>query len=144
MKHTIKFKFPTAGSYEATVKGAHISQNRWSRALQYTFEFELTHKMTHEFGISVPEKLPEPIHYERTIQLSKDNEPLFKFLEQLHWPDLVETGDAAEFSFETDHQNNIVLPVDLPRIFQIDFTQGSTRAAQFKSITPILPQEVES
>lgn len=138
MKHVLKFKFPTPGSYEATLKGAYISQNRWSKLLQYAFEFELTHKVL--LGLQVSEKLPEPVLYERVIQLSRDNEPLFKFLQMLQWPGLPEIGDATEFFFETDN-NNIMLPLGLGRLFQIEFTQGSGRAAQFKSIIPILRED---
>jgi hypothetical protein len=121
---------------------AHVSQNRWTRALQYHFEFELTHRITHDFGISAGEPLPEVIRYERIIQLTHDNENLFKFLQMLHWPSLVETGDASQFEIETDTANNIQLPLDMPRLYVIEFTQGSTKAAQFKALEPLLPQEV--
>jgi hypothetical protein len=143
MKHTIKFKFPTPGFYEARLMGAHLSQNRWTRGLQYHFEFELTHRVTRDLGISAGEPLSEVIRYERIIQLTHDNENLFKFLQMLHWPSLeLATGDASQFEAETDTANNIILPLDMPRLYVIEFTQGSTRAAQFKALEPLLPQEV--
>jgi hypothetical protein len=30
----------------------------------------------------------------------------------------------------------------MPRLYVIEFTQGSTKAAQFKALEPLLPQEV--
>jgi len=137
MKQTISFSFPTEGTYEAHLASAYFTLNTWTRKMQYVFDFSLTHKFDDQ---GIPEKLRKPVKYSRAMQISEDNEHLHKFLKQIKWPD-VSAGEDLELETIAGG-NEIKLPPELPRLFWVEFSKGTSRAAQFRSITPVISDGV--
>jgi hypothetical protein len=129
MKHTVKFSFPKAGTYRALLTGIQIGTSKWSQSLQYVFSFNLISQVVNGMW----EDLDEPISYERAIGSTRDNESLFNLLHEIGWP----IGDSRDFTFETDELRNFIIPMEVPRLFEITFVKGlGNKAAMFKSICP--------
>jgi len=135
MKTTVSFNYPTAGCYEGKLTGVFYGQNKWTRSLQYVFDFALTHKFSDN---GTPEPLRKSLKYSRIIQLTEDNEMLHKFLQAINWPD----SEDDEMEFESVGGNEVKIPIELPRLFWVDFSKGTSRAAQFKSIIPVISDGV--